>query len=56
MLHQHLTLVKSEAVNILNKNYAATIDVYDEIENQSLGMADVLAEGIIKQFPNKFIV
>lgn len=54
MLHQHLALVKSEAVNILTKNYAAGIAVYDELENQSLGMADMMAEGITKQFPNKF--
>lgn len=55
MLHQHLSLVKSEATTILNKDYAAGIDVYDKIENQALGMADVMTEGIIKQFPNKFI-
>ena len=54
MLHNHLALVKAEAVDMLTKKYEAGIAVYDEIESQSLRMADTLAEGIIKQFPNKF--
>lgn len=54
MLHQHLQLIKSEAVNALNKNYEARIAVYDKIENQSLQMADMLSKGLINQFPNKF--
>ncbi|GIM28855.1 hypothetical protein CPJCM30710_15210 [Clostridium polyendosporum] len=54
MLHKHLALVKAEAVAMLTKNYAAGIAVYDEIENQALEMADVMAEGIIKQFPEIF--
>jgi hypothetical protein len=54
MLHEHLALVKAEAVNMLTKKYGAAIDVYDKIESQSLKMADELSEGIIKQFPNKF--
>ncbi|WP_231638319.1 hypothetical protein [Rubeoparvulum massiliense] len=54
MLHRHLDLTKSEAVKILKKNYEADIATYDEIEKQALEMADVLAEGIVSQFPNKF--
>jgi hypothetical protein len=54
MLHKHLQLVKTEAVSMLTKNYAAGINVYDEIENQALGMADVMTEGIIRQFPGNF--
>lgn len=54
MLHTHLMLVKSEAVNMLTKNYEAGINVYDRIENQALEMADELTQGIIKQFPNRF--
>lgn len=55
MLHTHLALVKAEAVDLLNKNYAAGIAVYDEIEKQALEMADVMSRGIIKQFPNAFM-
>ena len=50
MLYEHLKMTKSEAVNILSNNYAESIAEYDEIENQGLKMADVMAEGIVKQF------
>lgn len=55
MLHEHLALTKSEAVDILTGNYAKGITVYDEIEKQALKMADVMAKGIVKQFPKNFI-
>jgi hypothetical protein len=55
MLHEHLRLVKAEAVSMLTKNYRAGIDVYDELENQALEMSDVMTEGVITQFPNRFI-
>ena len=54
MLHEHLALTKSEAVDMLTKNYAKGISVFDAIEKQALEMADFMTEGIIKQFPNKF--
>lgn len=54
MLHKHLELTKSEAVDILTGNYAEGIKLYDEIEEQALKMADVMAKGIAKQFPEKF--
>ena len=54
MMHQHLKLVKAEAVDILTGNYSAGIAVYDEIEEQTLEMADMMAKGIFKQFPNRF--
>lgn len=55
MMHEHLRLVQSEAVNILNGNYSAGINVYDEIERQTLGMADEMSNGIFRQFPLRFI-
>lgn len=54
MLHEHLSLTKSEAVERLGHNFAADIRLYDEIQNQALKMADMMSQGIIRQFPNRF--
>lgn len=54
MMHEHLKLVKAEAVDILTGNYSAGIAVYDEIERQTLEMADMMSKGIFKQFPCQF--
>lgn len=54
MMHKHLKLVNAEAVYILTGNYSAGVAVYDEIEKQTLQMADMMAEGIFEQFPGKF--
>lgn len=54
MMHEHLMLVNSKAVDILSGNYAAGIAVYDEIERQTLRMADMISKGIFNQFPNEF--
>ena len=54
MMYEHLALTKSEVVNRINKYYAADILVYDKIQTQALKMADIMSEGILRQFPNKF--
>jgi len=54
MLHAHLALTKSEAVDLLTQDFPAGIAVYDEIEKQALMMADVMTEGIVRQFPRRF--
>ena len=54
MLYEHLRLVKSEAIDMLRKDYQSGVDIYDEIEIQALEMADMMVQGIIRQFPNKF--
>jgi hypothetical protein len=54
MLHEHLALTKSEAVSMITKDYGAAVSILDTIERQALTMADVMAEGIIRQFPDKF--
>jgi hypothetical protein len=55
MLHEHLALTKTEAVNILTGKYEEGITVFDQIEKQALEMADVMTSGIIRQFPGSFL-
>ncbi len=50
MLDEHLKLTKTEAVDLISKQYAKSINTYDEIEKQALRMADLMFEGISKQF------
>ncbi len=54
MWHDHLKLTKDEAVARLTKNYPADISAFDQIQTQANSMADSMAEGIIKQFPDRF--
>lgn len=54
LLYTHLKFVTDEAVARIKKDWDADILTYDEGEDHIIKMADILAEGIIKQFPNKF--
>lgn len=54
MLFDHLALVKAEAVDMLTADYLASINLYTEMERQALMMADIMSDGIIKQFPDQF--
>jgi len=54
MWHDHLKLTKDEAVARLTRDYAADIAAFDQIEAQANMMADSIAYGICKQFPEMF--
>lgn len=54
MMREHLDLTLEEAVAYLQADHVASIAAYDEIHRQALHMADMLSEGIVRQFPQKF--
>ena len=54
MLQKHLDLTTGEVVGRLTKDWAADIKSYDEGHAHMLMFADMLTDGIVKQFPAKF--
>ena len=54
MMREHLDLTTAEVVAHLKGNWADDVAAYDKIHTQILQMADMLTNGIIKQYPAKF--
>lgn len=54
MLYKHLALTTTEVTARLRKDWAGDIAAYDEGHDHMLMFADMLSEGIVKQFPGKF--
>jgi hypothetical protein len=54
MLQAHLDLTSGEVVGRLEKNWAKDIESYDKGHHHMLMFADMLSDGIVKQFPAKF--
>ncbi len=54
MMHDHLNLTTEEAMARKDKDYDADIVAYDKVHDEILEMSDMLSEGIMKQFPEKF--
>ena len=50
----HLKLTKEEAVARLEGNWEADVEAFDQILTEILTLSDVLADGIVKQFPDRF--
>ena len=53
MLHEYLSLTALEGKTRLDRNYSEDVATFDRILTQSLVMANILSEGIIRQFPGK---
>ncbi len=54
MMNDHLKLTTDEAVQRIKKDYDADAAAYDKVHDEILKMSDMLADGIVKQFPEKF--
>jgi hypothetical protein len=53
-LKMHISHTTEYAVNILKGDYASSIKGFEEALNHMLMLADILSEGIAKQFPDEF--
>src|SRR5262249_12448222 len=54
LLEQHLRLTKGEVVARLTKKWDDEVAAFDQIFTEILTVADVLADGITVQYPQKF--
>jgi hypothetical protein len=54
MMKMHLSTTTDEVVARLNKNWDADVRAFDAVYDHILKMSDALADGIVKQFPEKF--
>lgn len=54
MFYEHLKLLTDDVTARLHKDWDGSIRAFDKGIDHMIMFADVLADGIIKQFPNKF--
>ena len=54
MMYSHLSLTAAEALARKNHDYNADVAAYENVHLEILEMADMLTEGIVKQFPKEF--
>ena len=55
MMNMHLSTTTDEVVARLTKNWEGDVRAFDAVYNHILAMADALADGIVKHFPEKFV-
>src|SRR5215471_12052292 len=54
MMNTHLSTTATESTARLNKDWDGDAKAFDAVYDHILHMADALADGIVKQFPDKF--
>jgi hypothetical protein len=54
MMNKHLSTTTDEVVARLNKKWDDDVRAFDAVYDHILHMSDALADGIVKQFPEKF--
>jgi hypothetical protein len=54
MMHDHLDLTLQEAVAYLHGDDAGSVAAYEQVHLEILSMADMLSNGMIRQFHKKF--
>ncbi len=52
LLYDHLSMTEHEAAQILSDQFEESIVQFNAIEEEALEMADTMAYGIMRQFPN----
>ena len=53
-MNHHLDLTLAEAVAHLEGRHDDEVQIYDDVFEQLMGLADILADGIANQFPDQF--
>jgi hypothetical protein len=53
-MSKHLALTTQEVVARLQGRWVADVAAYDQVHHHILHMSDLLADGLVKQFPNRF--
>lgn len=54
MLHKHLDFITAQVTARLNKDWKADVANYDKGEDHMIKFADIISNGVVKQFPEKF--
>jgi len=55
MFYRHLDLTTAEVSARLAKKYAEDIAAFGKVEREALMMADYFSQGIMREFPQKFV-